>query len=167
MFDVGRHEVQVLSTALSISQKSGAQQIVVQFENDQQDTITAYLSCSDAAWQYTEEKLRAIGWNPVDHGYRFEELNQEPSPCAGNQCQITIQQEEYEGRKRLKVGFINPPGGLPVERMEQAEAQAFAAQLRARLLGQPQAATSTTSKRPTVPPKRSAQSTDADGDIPF
>ena len=133
----GRHDVTITATALV--EKNGEVQInVSMLQEETNDTITAYLHTTEKSWPHTEKKLRACGWDAVENGYRFEELNAEPSPLVGNRVNITVDAETWEGQTRNKVGFINPIGG--VERMEPAEAQSFAAQLRARITGQTNAA---------------------------
>lgn len=135
MIGIGTHEVAVKNTGLSKSQ-SGNVQIVVEFYDQADETLSAFLATTEAAWPYTEDKLRVLGWDPAQNGFRFEDLNSEPSPIAGNQVQIVVDAETFDGKTRNKVKFINPPGGKAIERMAPAEAQSFAAQLRKRLTGQ-------------------------------
>ncbi len=127
---VGNHEVEVIASALSESQQTKSQQIMVQFADANGDGITAYLACSEAAWQYTEEKLRTLGWDAPKNGYRFEELNLDPSPLKGQRVRITVKEETYKGKTRAKVDGIWPL----FERMEAGEAKSFAEKLRARIL---------------------------------
>lgn len=155
MITTGKHEVCVAETALGKTQK-GDLQIIVRFETAGGDSISAFLATSDAAWPYTSDKLTNMGWDPTGNGFRFEELNQTPSPILGNQCQIVVVEEEFEGKTRKKVSFINPPGGMPIERMDQPEAQQFAARLRSRLTGRPVSAPPRQAppQRPAPPPMR-------------
>ncbi len=130
----GRHDVSVVRSALAESgEHKDTPQIIVQFQDLNNDTITAYLFCTEKAWPYTAEKLCTLGWDPVKRGYRFEELNADPSPIVGNFVEIVVDEEEYEGKKRNKVKFINPTGGR-IERMEPAAAVSFAERLRRRIL---------------------------------
>lgn len=131
-FTEGKHRVRVTATALAET-KTGVGQIVVGFEDSDGNTISAYLFTSDKAWEYTAEKLKTLGWDPRENGYMFEELNADPSPIAGNEVDIVTEEEEYEGKRRMKVKWINAPG-LGVERMQPAEAATFAMTLRNRLL---------------------------------
>jgi hypothetical protein len=128
----GRHEVVVTTTGLQ--EKENGLTITVGFEDVDGNTITAYLYTSEKAWPYTEKKLQTLGWDPLQNGFRFEELNTEPSPIAGKAVQIVVADEEYDGKLRSKVQFINPPGG-GVERLAPEEAKSVAARLRARLTG--------------------------------
>lgn len=131
-FTAGRHRVRVTATALAET-KNGTGQIVVGFEDNEGNSISAYLFTSDKAWEYTAEKLKVLGWDPVANGYRFEDLNLDPSPIAGNEVDIVTEEEQFEGKWRMKVKWINAPG-LGVERMQPAQASSFAETLRARLL---------------------------------
>lgn len=151
-FTEGKHRVRVTATALAET-KTGVGQIVVGFEDGDGNTISAYLFTSDRAWEYTAEKLKTLGWDPRENGYRFEDLNTEPSPIAGNEVDIVTEEEEYEGKRRMKVKWINAPG-LGVERMQPAEAASFADKLRRRLLnggGAPSAAKSSSQQQPSYP----------------
>ena len=134
-FTEGRHRVRIASTGLGESPKTKSEQIIITFEDvaDDYNTITAYLATSEKAWPYTEKSLINCGWDPTFRGYLFEELNEDPSPIAGNEVDIVTEEEEYEGKRRMKVKWINAPGA-GIERMEPAEAQSFAERLRARLL---------------------------------
>lgn len=158
---IGTHEVEVQATGLT--EKNGNLQINVGFvQPETGDTITAYLHTTDKAWPYTEEKLRNMGWDPVVYGYRFEDLNMDPSPMQGFKAQIVVEAETYEGKTRHKVKFINAPGG-GIQRLEPAEAQSFAAKLRARLTGQSHLA-------PARPPRGGGgamQAPAGEDDIPF
>jgi len=166
MIEVGKHEVIVSETGLVKTQK-GDMQIVVKFENAEGDSITAYLATSEAAWPYTQDKLANMGWDPVSNGFRVEDLNESPSPIHGNQCQIVVKEEEFEGKTRKKVSFINPPGGMPIERMESSEAQRFAAQLRSRLTGRPGAPARQPQPQRAAQPRPAASQDHANEDIPF
>lgn len=129
----GTYLVQVKQTALGESKNTKAMQIAVTFADVVNgDTITTYLPCSKKAWPYTEEKLRNCGWDAAANGYRFEELNADPSPIAGNDVEIVVDLEEYNGKPDARVKFINVPGAGP-KRMDDAEAGSFADRLRRQL----------------------------------
>jgi hypothetical protein len=129
----GRHDVKVIRSALAETGEEKTPQISVQFEDINGNTITAYLFLTDKAWPYTEEKLTTLGWEPIKRGYRFEELNLDPSPIVGSYVEIVNDEETYNGKTRVKVKYINPTGGR-IERMEPAQAMAFADKLRQRIL---------------------------------
>ena len=127
------YTVRVTTTALGESKQKASPQIIVGFADVVNgDTITAYLSCSEKAWQYTEEKLRNMGWDAAANGYRFEELNADPSPIAGNEVEIVVDLETYDNKTEARVKFINVPGG-GIKRMDDGEASTFADRLRKQL----------------------------------
>ena len=129
----GTYAVQIKQTALNESKNTKAMQITVTFADVVNgDTITAYLPTSEKAWPYTEEKLRACGWDPAANGYRFEELNDDPSPIAGNDVEIVVDLETWDNKTEPRVKFINVPGG-GFKRMESSEASSFADRLRRQL----------------------------------
>lgn len=128
--EAGTYHVAVKQTALGESKNTKGMQIVVTFADIVNgDTITAYFPCSERAWQYTEEKLRTMGWDAAAAGYQFEELNLDPSPIAGNEVEIVCDFEEYQGERNLRVKFVNPVGG-GFKRMDENEAASFADRLR-------------------------------------
>ena len=155
----GKHDVEVVATALS-EEAGKADTILVQFVDEHGDGITAYLFCSEKAWPYTEEKLQTLGWDAMARGYRFEELNDDPSPLLGHKAQIVVEAETFEGKTRSKVRFINRAGGH-IERMAPSEANTFAKRLRDRIL---KGTVTSTNTAPTKP--RAAAPADTD-DIPF
>lgn len=125
---VGPHEVTIQRTACGGGGQK-APYIAVLFADSKGDTITGYFFLTGGAWQYTEEKLRTMGWDPAEHGNRFEELNTEPSPIKGNAVEIVNKEETFNGKPAVKVNYVNPPGGR-VERMDSSEARAWAEQVR-------------------------------------
>ena len=129
----GTHQVVVVDTALGESGAKKTPHVAIQFEGEMGDRISAYLFLSDAAWPYTKEKLSTLGWDADVRGHRFEELNESPSPLAGQKAEIVVVVENYDGKVRHKVQYINTPGS-GVERMEPAAARTFADTLRKRLL---------------------------------
>lgn len=129
----GKYDVTVTGSALGESKENKTPQIIIEFEDHEGARICAYLFLSDNAWQYTEEKLRTLGWDPQRNGLRFEELNADPSPIVGHKVQIVLNEDTYNGKRSLKVAYINPPGGGIRERMPAAEAKSFADRLRKRL----------------------------------
>ena len=161
IIEPGRWDVTITSSGLKQA-KTGSDQIVVAFVHDETGAvITAYLSCTDKAWPYTRDKLKACGWDAEACGYRFEDLNSEQSPIVGKRVNILVDAEFDENcKQRNKVAFINAIGGGGVERMEEGEAATFAARLRARLLGG-----SLVAAQP-APARRNSQPAAAEDDIP-
>ena len=142
----GRHEVEVLSTGLKKSENTGTVQIVIEFGNAD-GTIAAFLPITEKAWQYTEAKLQTLGWDPAEHGFRFEDLSEDPSPLVGVDCQIVVREEEYNGKMSPKVSFINPPGSTGGASTAHGEAAASIADEIRALLGVRKLGTSTSRAR--------------------
>lgn len=137
--NVGRHVGEIIATGLSET-STGNAQVFVQFKDEEENTITAYLSTEteakpgrQSAWYYTEKKLTACGFVPADHGFDLSKLNDEPSPILGmRDIPFTVDADEYNGKVTHKVGYIGDGGGA--ERMPADKAKLFSAQLRAKLI---------------------------------
>lgn len=120
-------------TATGLNEKEGkSMAIVIEAQTEDGETGTAYLYCSDKAWPYTEEKLSALGWDPAQNGYRFEELNGDGSPLIGAPCRMRMKLEMYEGKEQRKYDIF---AGGPVRTLDQSEARSFGDRLRAQVLG--------------------------------
>lgn len=96
---------------------------------DQGRIITAWKYFSDGALPYTLEALRACGWrgdNPAE--ITIADL--------ASEVELVVQHEEYEGKWRAKVSFINPLGGGMVKAEKRLEGQglkSFGAAMRAKI----------------------------------
>lgn len=78
-------------------------QLMVRFET-QHGSIVGYFSFSDAAVEYTIEKIRNMGFQGDD----LDALN---GDCLiGNKCSIVVDHEEYNGQMKAKVKFVNAFG---------------------------------------------------------
>ena len=137
----GHHFVTVTGSVLSRS-STGNGQIVVSFRNEDGDSIDAFLSCTEAAWQYTEAKLRTLGYDVDEHDLDIRPLNHGPeSPIVGVETEIDVKEELYNGERKLKVDWIGPRTGQAA--MAEADEDLFAVELRKRLIakkGAPKAA---------------------------
>lgn len=144
----GHHApVYVIGSVLSKSSQ-GNGQIVISFKNDDGDTIDAYLSCTEAAWEWTEKKLRVLGFDVDANDLDIRPLNRgAESPLAGVETEIDVKEDTYNGKTTLKVDWIGPRLGQA--QMPGSDEDAFAAELRRRLVarkGAPRAAAPKTSK---------------------
>lgn len=81
--------------------------------------ITAFLSMTEKAIEYTVKKLRACGYV----GFDFGEL-EDGKLLIGNQVKYQVTSETYNGETRSKVGWINDPNSSGMERSETAAANA-------------------------------------------
>lgn len=105
----GTYRAQVESTELGESSQ-GTPQIAIRFalldgENIGK-TITAFRFFSDRATQYAMKDLRTCGWTGDD-------VSEEPLPgVIGTEVELVLEEEEYEGKVRVKVKWINSPNGV-------------------------------------------------------
>lgn len=90
--------------------KNGKPQVRMSFKLDDGSRFTHYASLSGGALQYTVEQMRTCGWD----GRAFDDLS---SFGQGKAVVLVVDDEEYEGKTRAKVKFINEPGkrGAPVK----------------------------------------------------
>lgn len=131
----GTHLVKVADHALTKS-STGKQRVSVQFEAETDagvDRITWDGYLTDAAYGYTVDSLRILGWKPEEHDGMVTSLNG-TRILVGNEVEIVVETEEYEGKYTPKVKWINNPGGGMGAAMEEDEADAFAKQLRQKIL---------------------------------
>lgn len=61
-----------------------------------------YGPMTDAAWKRTLESVRACGWQGTDI------LN--PGPLD-QEVEVSLEEEEYQGVTRIRIAFVNRPGG--------------------------------------------------------
>jgi hypothetical protein len=72
------------------------------------EPVSANLWLSEAAFPYTMKTLtEVLGWTGDD----FEELNAEPPVLAGRLVSLVLADEEYQGKTRTVVKYINKIGG--------------------------------------------------------
>lgn len=145
--DGGRYDVCVVENALG--EEATAYSCAVRFFCAANNSyITGYFSMSDAAFEWTEKKLQAIGWNARESG-AFDKLGTDSKYLydlaeklhpGGPHCRIQVKYEEYplgSGKWTPKVGFVDPPGGGPMfsdKKAASAEsAKGFEAMMRTKL----------------------------------
>jgi hypothetical protein len=106
MIAEGKYEAKV--TGIVLSEGKNAEQVLIEFELTAPEVagqnITAYRSLSDKAAEYTVKDLQTLGVSGL--------TDQELEAAIDKRCQIVVQHEEYDGKTRAKVKFINPLGGL-------------------------------------------------------
>jgi len=96
----GRHEVTAKSATFGES-KTGTPFIEIQFADDSGATINGWLYLSENAFERTVKVVREV----FGFDGNFETL---PAQIANKRCSIETEEEEYEGKMRLKVKWINP-----------------------------------------------------------
>lgn len=129
-------------------------------------SLTWYGYFTDAALPFTIKTLRTLGWQGSD----LADL----SGIDANEVELVVENEEYEGKNRTRVKFINAIGGLSMKEPLPADrAKAFAAAMKGKILGveqangqRPQAAKSKPSSAP-APRANPEPKPAADFDVPF
>jgi hypothetical protein len=72
------------------------------------------------AVQNTIKTLRSLGVEPV-----FDKID---GQLAEKECDVVVEKQHYEGKDRLKVVFINPPGGGGIQRLDEQDKSAAASE---------------------------------------
>lgn len=159
----------VTSCALGFT-SNGKDQLAVTFRIESppegiQSSLTAYLFFSDASLPITEKALRdGLDWDPVTHAWDVQRMTED---LVGREASLVCCYETYNDKKRLKVKFINAPGGSGLkERMEPAQVADFQARLRARV-GMSGGGLPAASSAPAARASASGPPAHTDDDIPF
>jgi hypothetical protein len=145
---------------------TGNPQVGVMFDllDHEGEQLTWYGSFTDAALPTTVKALQAMGWQGAD----IRELAQ-PTTKLDQEVVLVVEWDEYNGKRSLKVKWVNSMGGLAMkEPLAGSDLDAFAAALRGKILAlDPSSAAkraaaprATATSRPTPPAHR-------DEDIPF
>ncbi len=95
----GRHEVTVKSATFGES-PNGTPFVELGFANDAAETISGWLYLSEAAFARSVQVLREV----FHFDNNFETL---PAQVVNKRCAITTEFEEFDGKERLKVKWIN------------------------------------------------------------
>ncbi len=147
----------------------GKEQVAVEFEITSPgqcfgEMITWYGYFTDKTTERTIKGLRTCGWQGSD----LSDLR----GVSDNEVSIVIDEEEYQGKSRFKVQWVNAlGGGGPKKPMTDTEARAFAARMKGAVLnasqGQPQSSSS--SRKPVTKDSGNPEDYgfDPSGDLPF
>lgn len=132
--EVGNHTGEIIATGLKKA-KTGNVQILIQFKDESDNTITAYLATTEAAWEYTEKKLEACGFVMADNDYDLTRLNDPDCPIIGmKDIPFTVKTKQgLDGNEYHEVSWIGAGGGIS-DRMPPEETKVFAAKLRQALI---------------------------------
>ena len=108
----GRYTATVESAELGQSEK-GTPFLALLCKTDQGEELTAYLYLSDAAVERTVKTLREV----FAFDNSFESVVQQ---VTGKPCSIVVEAEEYEGKTRMKVKWVNSVGGSSAKPLENS-----------------------------------------------
>jgi hypothetical protein len=108
---------------------NGNEQVAVLFEITQGEhagrTITWFGFFTEHTWERTMDSLRHCGWDGND----FTSLD----GLDANEVELVIEQEEYQGKVRDRVKWVNRPSRLALKEAMGADAmRSFAAKMRGR-----------------------------------
>lgn len=140
MIGAGTHMVRVKDVAMGAS-PNGTEQASVTFVDEHDDTITWFTtlgfkrdgSFSKKAFDYAVKAFKAIGFDAEAHGFDFECLNGDVgADLRGSECEIVVEDEEYEGKTYTRVKWVNDLSGGGFQ-LDQASAGNFQKRLRAAL----------------------------------
>lgn len=124
MISPGTYKARGMDAALSTT-KSGREQVGVRFElvDHPGETIIWYGYFTDGTFERTIKSLRACGW-------RGDDLS-DLSGIGAMEVQIVVEHEEYNGKTRAKVRWVNGAGsgGIP-NQLAADKAKSFAERMR-------------------------------------
>lgn len=108
--------------------KAGKPQVAITFEilegEDSGRNITWYGYFTEATKERTIESLRYCGW-------KGDDLSDLSSINGEAEVSLVIEHDEYEGKTRAKVQWVNSGGGARLAKpMNQDDAKAFAAKMK-------------------------------------
>jgi len=158
---IGTHRAKVLAHVLGKS-GTGTPHIAVLFENEGGERITWYGYLSDKALERTVASLCVLGWDPAADDGLVSRLH-DTDALVGNEAEIVVEHEVYEGKSNAKVKWVNAIGG-GLKGVEAGEATALAASLRQKILSAPRPKPNAKPGPAKVPAGAGA---DVDDDLPF
>ncbi len=130
----------------------------VEYSFEHQEHPEYRISCrralTEKSFSFVEKELReALGWDPQKKNWEFEQLNTgAESPCAGVKCSIVVEEEEYDGKLRARVVFVNGEGGGPRERLSEDKAKSVADRIRGAIRRGPRSSAPASSPKPAAKP---------------
>jgi len=156
--------------------KSGTESIKLKFRVDEDRpelylrpgaTLYADLWLSEKSEDNTAKVLRGVfGWFGLD----VDEFIDHHDMLNDVEVELVVEWEEYNGRRELKVKFVNPVGGIPdpVTQIDRATAKTRSDRMRVKLMAydQQQQQKQAAAQAGTVPAKPTPASKPADRSTP-
>lgn len=179
---VGTTQGTVVQHQLGKSSKSGSQRIEILFEDEQgrRSWWHGYLH-TEKTFQRTMEALEFLGWDAAAHQGDLMSLHA-TQVLRGATAEVVVEDASYVGSdgrevQATRVAWVNG-GGVRADAMPEAEARAFATQLRARVLatrgprpstrpGPARPLTKAATPAPSAPPAGADYDPIGDQDVPF
>ncbi len=115
----GRYKAHAVSGSMQFGMSAkGNEQISVDLLLPTGEMVTTFLSFSDAARPYSEDRLVALGWAGIGHELDEAELNRE--------VDVDVSYQDYQGKQQMRVDIV--PGGGRVKMkttLDEAQKKAF------------------------------------------
>lgn len=160
----GVHAAVPVTAALGYT-KGGKESVGVEFAlTESGKHLTWYGYFTEATTERTIESLRICGWTGQDLS-DLSEIGKDPV-----EVNLVIGTEEYEGKSRQKVQWVNRAGGLAMSApLDEAQAKAFGARMKGAVIAFDQK-TGHAPKRKAAPAQAETnrdKSIEQGSDIPF
>ena len=120
MIEPGTYKAKLIDYGITES-SNGKPTVVLKFINENGDEISHWMYLTEKAQPYTAKTLMVFGYNG-------EDLTQLAAGTEGGlldttkEVEIVMENEEWEGKTRCKVKWINEPGGGGFKKLAKAEA---------------------------------------------
>ena len=158
----GRYTATAKTVDLGQSAEKGTPYLSLLCKTTEGEDLTAYLYLSDAAFERTTKTLREV----FAFDNSFESVVQQ---VTGKPCSIVVEAEEFEGKTRMKVKWVNTVGGSAGKPLENAGT--LLAQLSAKAkripASAPVAARAATAAPRAARPAPAPKTAPVDEDVPF
>jgi hypothetical protein len=160
----GRFRAKAKTWDLGFSEGTGTDQVAVEFEivdgEEKGRRITWYGYFTEKTEERTVEALRIMGWTGGD----IAQLN----GLDANEVELVIEIDEYDGKERSKVQWVNRVGGLALKnRLDPARRAQLADRLRGRIAAVDQKLAAAKSGGTAPAGQYSGGQSPANDDIPF
>lgn len=129
--DNGTYRARAVGASLGET-AAGNEQAGIEFEllDFEGQRLVYYGSFTEKATEHTIRALRTAGWTGVD----LSDLSGVGGPDAP-EVSLVVENEEYEGKVRTKVKWVNAAGGATFKKaLAPDKAKAFAAKMKGQLL---------------------------------
>jgi hypothetical protein len=128
-FPNGNYRARAVSMALGRSSNKGTDLVAIEFELKQEgyegQRITKHSYFTEKTIDRTFEELRICGWQSDDLT--------DTTGLGSTEVELVIEAEEFEGKTRSKVQWVNRPGAIALKApMSADQAKEFAARMKER-----------------------------------
>lgn len=159
LIPVGTWPVTIVETYLGKSSQKQTPFIAIVVEDEHGGRLTHWAYLSDAAVQYTVELLEGLGWDTLADDFQIAALDR-TDRLVGKIAEVVVHDEEYDGKVRRKIKYLNAPGGAAgPDAMETTEAKALSAKLRQTIIAKRGGVAPSASRgpaKPATPPRSTA-----------